>query len=189
MTTTDADSSWLPDLIEFSAYDGDWNAYVEAVYAIFHRDFIASKPRFPGKRVGLKRHPDPDGKTATFWHMVSEGKAEDERLPVLARCERIAWPRPMIDLLAALRNGDQRICCWRQDRGRAKRIAIALPDFSYLVILDDRGDFVLPWTAYPIDHHHQRAKLERECKRWRAHQKAGAAPWEDGSVTPATPGS
>lgn len=189
MNQVGADFSWLPGLIAFSTYDGDWNAYVEAVYAVFHRDFVVSKPRFPGKRVGLKRYPDPDGKGATFWHMVSEGRVEDERLPVLARCERIAWPRPMIDMLAALITGDDRVRCWRQDRGRAKRIAIALTDFSYLVVLDDRGDYVLPWTAYPIDRQHQRDKLQREWSHWRRHQKARAAPWEDGSVTPATPGS
>ena len=29
--------------------------------------------------------------------MISEGKVETERTPDISRCERIAWPRPMMD--------------------------------------------------------------------------------------------
>ncbi|MNH30689.1 hypothetical protein D3C79_909980 [compost metagenome] len=47
----------------------------------------------PAKRLGLKRHPVIQGKEATFWHMISEGNDEAERLPDLRRCERIRWPR------------------------------------------------------------------------------------------------
>ncbi len=182
-------TGWLPPLLLLQEHGGDWPSYLAAVYNAFTQDFIADKPNFPGKRVGLKRYPLREDKEATFWHFVSEGSTEEERLPDLRRCERIAWPRPIIDELHALVRGNARVCCWTQKRRGAKRIVIALADFSYLVVLDDRGDFVLPWTAYLVEHHHQRDKLRREWNAAQSRQKAGAAPWEDGPVTPATPGS
>ncbi len=56
-------------------------------------------------------------------------------------------------------------------RGSDERILIALPDFSYLVVLADRGDFVLLWTAYPVEHDHQKRKLWKECNAWISSQK------------------
>lgn len=39
---------------------------------------------------------------------------------------------------------------------------IALGDFSYVVVLADRGDYVLLWTAYCVEMEHRRQKLRRE---------------------------
>src|SRR5690625_5054274 len=89
--------SWLPPMICLSNHQGNWNNYFQVIYEIFHRDFVTSKPTFRGVRLGLKRHPEYDGKPATFWHMISEGSVEAERTPDLRRCERIAWPRPVIE--------------------------------------------------------------------------------------------
>jgi hypothetical protein len=188
MTTIDR-TAWLPAIITMEQHDGDWPAFLNAIYAAFHSDFITSKPTFPGKRLALKRFPEHEGKEATFWHMISEGKDESERTPDLRRCERIAWPRPMIDELAAVLQGSDRVLCWLQPRPNVRRIVIAVPDFSYVVVLDDRGDFVLPWTAFHVQYAHQQDKFRREWTAAQARQKAGAAPWEDGPVTPATHGS
>lgn len=43
-----------------------------------------------------------------------------------------------------------------------ERIVLALVDFSYVVIVSEREDFVLPWTAYTVEQTHQRNKLQRE---------------------------
>lgn len=64
---------WLPPLVLFSDYNGDWDAYLEAIYSYFKQDFVDSKPVFRGKRFGLKRHPLAQGKEATFWHMIQQG--------------------------------------------------------------------------------------------------------------------
>lgn len=188
MTGVPPSTDWLPALVTLEQHGGDWPAYLEAVHRLFVRDFVASKPCFPGKRVALKRYPDPDGRGATFWHMVSEGKVETDRTPDLRRCERIGWPRPLIEELAAVLAGAGRVRCWCEDRKGAKRIIIAVADFSYVLVLDDRGDYVLPWTAYAVEREHQRQKLEKAWTAAKVLQKAGAAPWEDGPVTPATPG-
>jgi hypothetical protein len=88
---------WLPTLVVFNSYNGDWDLYEAALYAVFMTDFVHSKPTFRGKRLGLKRHPVSQGKEATFWHLISEGANEADRTPDMRRCERIGWPRPGID--------------------------------------------------------------------------------------------
>lgn len=46
---------WLPPLVLFNDYGGNWHAYLDAVYAFFKQDFVDSKPQFQGRRLGLKR--------------------------------------------------------------------------------------------------------------------------------------
>lgn len=139
------DLSWLPPLVECGE-DQEWTEYLEVVYGVFKRDFIDSKPSFRGVPLNLKRHPLLDGKEATFWHMTTQGPQEAERVSDPDRCARVAWPRAIIDAA-----GDPaKVRCWAYRRERDKRIALALPDFSYLVVLADRGSFLLPWTAFMV---------------------------------------
>lgn len=153
---------WLPELMEFNQY-GNWDTYLDAIYDQFLNDFVRSKPTWPGKRFSLKRHPEFDGKNATFWHMISKGNVEEDRPPDFRRCERIAWPRSIID-----RFPDQPptskdpILWWKNKRGSENRILLSLPDFSYLVVMADRGSYIMPRTAYPVEYPSQRRKLERE---------------------------
>ena len=159
---TDDDGNWLPELVELRRYGGDWQAYEEALYACFRADFIEREPAYPGRRWAMKRYPEYKGKEATFWHIISEGADEAARLPDLRRCERIRWPRSIIDVCRS-----ERVRLWEQRRGAEKRIAIATPDFGYLVVLADRGSYILLWTAFVVDRDHQRRKLEREYREWR----------------------
>lgn len=152
---------WLPGLVTLSAAGGDWTEYVEQVYAWFYSDFIASQPLFKGRRCVCKRHPQIRGKAATFWHVISEGSVEEDRLPDLRRCERIRWPKPMI-----ARFPEAGIAIWPSPRpGDKDRISIALDDFSYVVVLADRGEYLVLWTAYCVDHENRREKLRREYQR------------------------
>jgi hypothetical protein len=97
--------------------------YLERLHQQFTRDFVESLPTWPGKHVGLKRHPEYDGKSATFWHMISEGSDETERTPDLRRCERIAWPRPVIDAFDEVPPGTMpaRIIWWQEIRGSEQK--------------------------------------------------------------------
>ena len=147
----------LPPLVLLEDCESNWHQYLETIYQFFCQDFVSSKPNFEGKRFALKRHPIIKGKEATFWHMISEGNVEDERLPDLRRCERIRWPRPMIEALES-----SHIKWWRNKRKEEERIVIALEDFSYVVVLADRGEYVLLWTAYCVEQEHRRQKLQRE---------------------------
>lgn len=138
------DLSWLPALVEYDQQE-DWLVYIERIYALFKRDMLDSRPPFRGRRLGLKKHPLFEGKEATFWHMITEGPEEAKRVPVFDRCARVQWPRAMI----AAADTD-RVLCWSYLKKNKPRIGIALPDFSYKVVLDDRGDYLLPWTAFII---------------------------------------
>jgi hypothetical protein len=93
---------WLPELVTLQDYGGDWVRYLEAIYGHFRQDLVLTPPAYPGRRFALKRHPLVQGKEATFWHLISEGRVEADRLPDLRRCERIRWPRANRDRLARL---------------------------------------------------------------------------------------
>lgn len=154
---------WLPPLVLFGDYAGDWTRYLEALYAHFCRDFVQSKPEFGGVPLALKRHPVIDGKEATFWHFISEGDDEAERLPDMRRCERIRWPRPVIEA-----TGAPDVKVWREPRGGETRIHLWVESAEYLVVLAERKGYLLPWTAYPVEREHQKEKLR---KRWERHKK------------------
>lgn len=161
---------WLPDLVEF-----DWNRYEESLnraYAVFTRDFgtQSERPNFRGKRMGLKRHPEFEGKSATFWHFVTEGPDEPDRVPDRERVERIAWPKAML-IEAAAASG--RVVMWANERrrsGHAKstRWVVALDTFGYVIVVDEREEYVLPWTAYVVDGDHRQEKLRKEYDAWKA---------------------
>lgn len=153
----DSTPDWLPPLVLLSDYQNDWSHYLEVLYRLFCKDFVTSKPNFEGRRFALKRHPVTDGKEATFWHIISEGDVESERLPNLRRCECIRWPRPIIEAVKS-----KELKCWKNKRKEEERILIALEDFSYVVILADRGDYILLWTAYCVEREHTRQKLRKE---------------------------
>jgi hypothetical protein len=149
--------SWLPGLMLLSEFDGKWDQYVEALYRSFEADFLETRPQYAGRRLATKRYPESQGKSGTFWHLISEGSVEASRLPEPRRCERIRWPRPMIEACPC-----EKIKVWSNQRGASNRILLALPDFSYVVVLDDRKDFVLLWTAYYVEQSHRREKLRKE---------------------------
>jgi hypothetical protein len=159
---------WLPPLVLFTDYSGNWNHYVEALYGYFKQDFVDSSPSFRGTRLVLKRHPMKHGKEATFWHLISEGKVEDERVPNPRRCERIRWPRPIIEYA-----DDPVMKVWENKRKHEKRICIWFEDVEYLVVLAIRKGYILLWTAYPVTRLHRKRKLQKE---YEAYVKANAAP-------------
>ena len=169
---------WLPPLVLLADFQGDWENYFEAVYAYFKHDFVDSQPIFQGKQLRLKRHPVEQGKEATFWHLISEGKNEEERTPDLRRCERVRWPRTIIE-----KGSEPVIKIWGNERKGEKRICLWLEEYEYLVVLAERTDYLLLWTAYLVTYPHQKRKLQKEYESF----KAGTAP-KDGSVTPSTHG-
>lgn len=154
---------WLPELMTFG---GDWSTYVAAIYAKFRADFFNHRPHFRGRRVNVRTEPRDQGKEAGFWHATSEGETEDERTPDLRRCERVAWVRAVIE--AAPTN----VCIWETLRGSDRRVLIALPDFSYVVILADRKTYVLFITAFCVEREHRRNKLRKEFEAWKKAQKS-----------------
>jgi hypothetical protein len=118
-------------------------------------------------RLALKRHPVIQGKEATFWHLISEGKGEEERLPDLRRCERIRWPKPIIE-----HSDEATIKVWGNERKGEKRVCLWLEQEEYLVVLAERRGYILLWTAYLVKEKHRKVKLQKE---YETYKKADAA--------------
>lgn len=152
---------WLPELVLFNDYSGNWAHYLAVIYQHFRDDFVENKPSFQGVRLGLKKHPVIDGKEATFWHMISEGEKEAERIPNFRRCERIRWAKSVIE-----RDGDP-VKIWREPRNGENRIHLWLESESYLVVLNERNGYILPWTAYVVEREHEKTKLNRRWEKYK----------------------
>ena len=152
----------LPGLVLLADFDGNFPTYIEAVYQIFKTDFVSSKPVFRGQRIGLKKYPLVDGKEYTFYHFTHSGTDEQHRVPDLRRMERIRFPRPMIE-------GSKHpyLKVWKNKRGTKNRFLIYHEAENYVVVLDDRGKYVLPWTAYIVDYPNQKRKLLKEYEDYR----------------------
>jgi hypothetical protein len=161
MSTTSL-AKWLPQLILMEDYNGHWQKFFDVVYQTFCEDFVNDKPTFRGQRLGLKRHPVYDGKSATFWHMISDGAVEVDREPDLRRCERIAWPRPSIE-----NESSDDIKVWSEKKRGDRRILLWNEEASYLVVLNKRNDYILPWTAYTVEYNHEKQKLNRRWEKYK----------------------
>lgn len=176
---------WLPPIILFADYGGDWASYIEAVHAVFRQDFISSRPQFESLPVVCNTTPE-DGREAAFWHIVqSECQSAGGRLPDLRRCERIPWPRPAIE-----HTGEPAVSIWttvRRRKGGApeERVLIWIECVDYLVVLARKKTVMVLVTAYCTDAEHRRRKLREEREECR--QNAKTAP-KDGLRTPSTRG-
>ncbi len=157
-------------------------AYENAVYARYCADFRTSAPAWPvaGNPLSIRRHPEIDDRCRTYVHITSEGSVEDERTPDLARCERISWPRLIIEEFGRVypAKSSDRIAWWMSTRTTRRGVetsyVIALADFSYVVVLGARKGYTLLTTAYPVEYSSRRAKLQRECEEY--WEKSGGRP-------------
>jgi hypothetical protein len=126
------EADWLPSLIEMAHANNVWADYCEMVYQAFYADFISSQPQFRACWVRCRRDPFSQGKEAGFWHCVSSGDSEESRTPEMCRCERIRWPKAIIE-----HSTDRRVDVWPTTRGRDKRVVFWFEE-SYLIILAER---------------------------------------------------
>ncbi len=175
--------AWLPAIIRLDMHEGDWQRFIDAVYAVFNRDFIASQPRFRGKWVRCRRDPIYDGKEAGFWHCTSESSEsidETRRTPDLRRCERIGWVRAVIE-----HSDDAGIDVWVRDDGRKGRAVHIWFNEEFLVVLGERqkGRRYQLVTAYCTDREHTIRKKRREREAYKR-----LTPPDGGVGTPSTHG-
>jgi len=156
---------WLPALVLISDYGGDWDKYLDALYQVFRTDFIESKPIFRGTSVGITKHPYSQGKESTFWHITSEGKVEEDRIPDFERCKRVRWPRAIIE-----NYNDAFVQVWETMHGREKRILLRFifEENDYLVVLAEHKGTILLITAYLVTWQSQKRRLQQEFERYKA---------------------
>lgn len=172
---------WLPPLITLEQSHGNWDEYLDAIYAAYLAEYVRKPLAFQGRPVNRKRHPEVSGKEATFWHMISEGKTEAERVPDLRRCERIRWSRAIVE-----HAGTPWVNGWEGQRQGEARVHLWLPAGEFLVVLAKRADYFVLWTAFPVTEEHQKRKRQREYEE--CPKKLKPPPFGDGFVTPSTHG-
>ena len=119
------DNDWLPPLKRLEDYDGNWDRYIDAVFA--ESSIATSSRRNQSSRASGFGFGDPTckGKEAGFWHCVSEGSDEEERIPDLRRCERIAWVRSLIE-----HAGAPGVDVWVARKGRDNRVQSGIASLS-----------------------------------------------------------
>ena len=152
----------FPDLIILEDFNGNFKSYFNAVYNAFKSGFIDSNPLYNGLRVGVQKFPLVDGIHRTFYHITHEGDDETNRSPDLRRMERICFPRFMIDNLP-----HDELLVWKNTRANDVRVLIFNIAEEYLVVLTERKDYYLFWTAYLVDKEHNKRKLLNEYKAYK----------------------
>ena len=153
---------WLPGLV-YRADSVELSDYLDILFNHFANDFVSNPPQIHGRPVRVRKSPETNGRHYTFWHIVSDGKCPEELRELRPeRCERILWPREII-----ARCADPVLCRWRAIREGQLRGLIALPDFTYLVVLSLRGENApMLITAYDVEYKRQRKRLAEEWEEW-----------------------
>jgi hypothetical protein len=146
-----------PGLLLFKVFDGDWHAYEGELYRVFLNEIAKGKLEFRGWPVNCRRIPEAHGRWASFWHLVQEGRIEDDRLPDFRRCERIRWVRWTIE------NGTthQEIEEWQNRRGTEINTLLWYRE-EYLVVLAQRQNYWLLRTAYCTERSMRIRQLRKE---------------------------
>jgi hypothetical protein len=160
----------LPALLRIDDCPGDdfasrWGVFREVLYQVFLRQLANAGLTYANLPVKCRYHPAYDNKHGSFWHLITEGKVEDNRTPDLDRCTHLQWVAWIV------RNADNPslIRSWEQQRstsrGMSKRIPLWLFEENYVVILEKREDCFLLVTAFTPGSH-QVETYEREWKEW-----------------------
>lgn len=146
-----------PDLL---CLNGDWGEYVNELYRVFEDDLLNGHLQFLGLNVRCgesSTSPKLQGRHSLFWHIIQEGRIEDEREPNLRRCERLPWIRWIIE---NARNCDN-IEVWQNMRDGKTNTLLWYRE-EYLVVLSARRNYWLLKTAYHTLHDHRSKKLRIE---------------------------
>ena len=147
----------FPALISFGEYGGVFSTYFDAVYSVFHNDFIKAQPIYEGLKVSVRKYPEVDGMHRTFYHITHQGEDEANRQPDVRRMERIRFPKFVIENFE-----HEEILIWKNVRGKDERIVLFNEIENYIVNLTDRGEYYMFITAYYIETEHRKRKLLKE---------------------------
>lgn len=131
----------LPDL--FPSHS-DWSRYIDELYEIYMDTLVRIPQVFRGLPVRTQFRPETDGKGFGFWHVISEGQVEDERLLDPRRCERIRW----IAWLISNAENNPLVSWWENVRGSNTHVVIWIESEDFAVILAKRNGYYLLKSAY-----------------------------------------
>jgi len=118
-------------------------------------DFVTTEQR------GIRRYP-LSSLSRYRPRSLSALRPSPLRQPDLRRCERIRWPRAIIE-----NANDSVVKVWETTRRNERRVCLWLEEEEYLVVLAERQGYLLPWTAYMVTRSHRRLKFQEEFERWK----------------------
>lgn len=167
-----SDCAWLPEMANVNPWEADT---YEILYAIFHRDFVASRPRYRGSEVWYFPQME-DGKEAIFWHLTTrehrpkpvprrmrryaESIAQQAgRYPDLRRCERLPWVRPIIE-----NSREPELLAWDYREGHGNiRTYVWFKDRRFVVIMKKYRDCRRRLlTSFYVDENYKTRDFERK---------------------------
>lgn len=149
----------LPPLVEF---ENPWSIYEDRLYDIYIRTLVDADIRFRGCKVSCKRHPESNGKAFAFWHLISEGEIEEDRIPNIERCERITWISWCIENI----DDCPELSWWKNKRRNSTHVVIWHEAENFVVILAERNGYYLIKTAYRAQKHRARSFRKEREKFW-----------------------
>lgn len=155
--------SELPPHVPFGAL-GSWEEFIEGLYGLYIKTIVRAELTFRDLPVRCQFRPETFGKHFAFWHMMQEGRVEDDRTIDPERCRRLLW------ISWVIRNADvdDRIRVFPQaDRGSDKSWVLWLHGEDYAVILHERNGYFLLKTAFMVKPH-KANEFERD---WSAHAR------------------
>ena len=143
----------LPPLVKYENFITDED-FLNALYEYFKQDFVYDKPKYKGIPLRLKRMPIRNNREATFYHITTKGDNEEHREIDILRAERIRWIKPIIE------SNDKCLLCWSNNRKKEENILIFHEKENFLIILRNRKNGILFWTAYYVDECYKKKLLK-----------------------------
>jgi hypothetical protein len=178
----------LPPLFTIRDFDGSLSEWLDRAYLQYRAMVHDAGIVIWDKRVIAFDEQAEDGRDATFWHCITDGKGKftangrklnPMRVAVLGR----AW-----DLLERLAAGDPRAVWWREGH----RILVCPVDWSLIVVLMERRQYFALLTSHCVYGRKVRNRLQnRAAKSWlsgesrREHAKPRGCAFDRGETLPA----
>ncbi len=134
----------LPPLVKYENFESD-EEFLDALYEYFKQDFVYNKPKYKGTQLRLKRIPLRSGREATFYHITTKGKDENNRQIDVPRAERIRWIKPIIE------SNDKSLMIWENNRKKEENIVILHDKENFVIVLRKRTNGLMFWTSYFVD--------------------------------------
>ena len=141
-------TSWFSLRLESSFFKGDLEKYKDALYKVFKRDFVDNTVFCKGIKVDIIHEKYFEDKERSFWHIISEGGKDEDRVPVSGRAEILPWIKSLIE-----ESGDcSEYRSWTKyhDKTKHDRLYIWCIANDFLVVLENRKSHYKLITAFPV---------------------------------------
>lgn len=151
----------LAPLYRVRDFDGSFTEYIDALHWQYRAMTEHAGLELWGRPLYGMGEQAADGRDATFWHVVTDGRgpAKPRQLNLL-RCAILprAW-----DVLQRLAENDVRVIWWREAR---QKVMVAPVDLSLVIVLRAGASCFRLLTVYPADEGSRAALWVRARKSW-----------------------